>query len=221
MPKKIQKKFIFLKNVPELRPYLSKPCAKIGPVLIDICGMKGYEIIREFGLHCPFSNRKGELIRMFDKDSGKLTEQLLTFLGISSPFLVSALIVMQWSSTYNAACDAFDIPYTADSHMVNQLKSRLLTDLDFQRVSGHLIHRARREPICLQKQARMAPNLPEKIDIQKKTRALDRKRDEAWREYDVASREIEGQKDTLIDQRSKPGFPKRLPDRHYSPLAGS
>lgn len=52
----------------------------------------------------------------------------------------------------------------------------------------------------LKKQARTAPNLPEKIDIQKKIRTLDKKRDEAWREYDAASREIENQKDVLIDQ---------------------
>jgi superfamily II DNA or RNA helicase len=52
----------------------------------------------------------------------------------------------------------------------------------------------------LKKQARIAPNLPEKIDIQKKIRTLDKKRDDAWRQYDEAAREIERHKDTLIDQ---------------------
>lgn len=52
----------------------------------------------------------------------------------------------------------------------------------------------------LRKQARMAPNLPEKLALQKKIRSLDKKRDSAWREYDEAAREIERQKDTLIDQ---------------------
>jgi len=52
----------------------------------------------------------------------------------------------------------------------------------------------------LKKQARMAPNLPEKLALQKKIRSLDKKRDNAWREYDEAAREIERQKDTLIDQ---------------------
>jgi len=52
----------------------------------------------------------------------------------------------------------------------------------------------------LKKQARIAPNLPEKIDIQKKIRTLDKKRDNAWRQYDEAAREIERHKDTLIDQ---------------------
>lgn len=52
----------------------------------------------------------------------------------------------------------------------------------------------------LKKQARIAPNLPEKIEIQKKIRNLDKKRDDAWRQYDEAAREIERQKDALIDQ---------------------
>ncbi|MEW5803211.1 MAG: SNF2-related protein [bacterium] len=51
----------------------------------------------------------------------------------------------------------------------------------------------------LKKQARIAPNLPDKLEIQKKIRTLDKKRDDAWREYDEAAREIERQKDTLID----------------------
>lgn len=49
------------------------------------------------------------------------------------------------------------------------------------------------------KQARVAPNLPEKLAVQKKIRNLDKKRDEAWRQYDEGAREIERQKDTLID----------------------
>jgi len=52
----------------------------------------------------------------------------------------------------------------------------------------------------LKKQARMAPNLPEKLALQKRIRSLDKKRDNAWREYDEAAREIERQKDALIDQ---------------------
>ena len=52
----------------------------------------------------------------------------------------------------------------------------------------------------LKKEARTAPNLPEKLTLQKKIRDLDRKRDDAWRKYDQAAREIELQKDQLIDQ---------------------
>jgi len=52
----------------------------------------------------------------------------------------------------------------------------------------------------LRKQARHAPNLPEKLEFQKKIRSLDKKRDAAWKQYDEAARDIERQKDDLIDQ---------------------
>ena len=52
----------------------------------------------------------------------------------------------------------------------------------------------------LKKEARLAPNLPEKLKIQKEIRALDKKRDEAWHEYDSSARDIEKQKDSLIDR---------------------
>lgn len=51
----------------------------------------------------------------------------------------------------------------------------------------------------LKKEARLAPNLPEKLTIQKQLRELDRRRDEAWRSYDSTAKEIEQQKDTLLD----------------------
>ena len=47
--------------------------------------------------------------------------------------------------------------------------------------------------------ARMAHNLPDKLAAQKKIRDLEKKRDAAWREYDIAGRKIEKQKDDLID----------------------
>jgi len=52
----------------------------------------------------------------------------------------------------------------------------------------------------LKKQARTARNLPEKLAMQKKIRSLDKKRDDAWREYDEAARDVERQKDGLIDR---------------------
>ncbi len=52
----------------------------------------------------------------------------------------------------------------------------------------------------LKKQARTAPNLPEKLEFQKKIRNIDKKRDDAWREYDESSKKIEMQKDGLIDK---------------------
>ncbi|MDR3543585.1 MAG: hypothetical protein P4L69_21905 [Desulfosporosinus sp.] len=51
----------------------------------------------------------------------------------------------------------------------------------------------------LKKQARQAPNLPEKLKIEKERRKLESERDEAWRNYDLAAREIEKEKDKLID----------------------
>jgi hypothetical protein len=55
----------------------------------------------------------------------------------------------------------------------------------------------------LKKQARLAPNLPEKIKLEKEKRHLEGKRDEAWREYDSAAKDIEKKKDRLIDEIEK------------------
>ncbi len=49
------------------------------------------------------------------------------------------------------------------------------------------------------KAARIAPNLPDKLELQKKQRNLEMKRDEAWRSFDAASREIDQKKETLLD----------------------
>lgn len=53
------------------------------------------------------------------------------------------------------------------------------------------------------KAARLAPTLPEKLERQRAIRVLDSKRDEAWRAYDAASREIDRQKDALLDEISR------------------
>jgi superfamily II DNA or RNA helicase len=53
------------------------------------------------------------------------------------------------------------------------------------------------------KSARMAPNLPEKLELQRKLRGLETKRDEAWRAYDAGSRDIDRQKDALLDEISR------------------
>lgn len=46
---------------------------------------------------------------------------------------------------------------------------------------------------------RQTGNLPDKLALQKKVRSIERKREEAWREYDDAAKAIEGQKDTFLD----------------------
>jgi superfamily II DNA or RNA helicase len=53
------------------------------------------------------------------------------------------------------------------------------------------------------KSARMAPNLPEKLELQRNLRGLETKRDEAWRAYDAGSRDIDRQKDALLDEISR------------------
>lgn len=53
------------------------------------------------------------------------------------------------------------------------------------------------------KAARLAPTLPEKLDCQRRARTLESKRDEAWRAFDEASREIDKQKDALLDEISE------------------
>jgi hypothetical protein len=50
------------------------------------------------------------------------------------------------------------------------------------------------------KQARFAPTLPEKLERQRAARKLEEKREEAWRAYDEASRDIDRQKDELLDE---------------------
>lgn len=50
------------------------------------------------------------------------------------------------------------------------------------------------------KQVRQAGNLPDKLEVQKKIRRLEQKRDEAWKQYDDAAKDLETQKDQLISK---------------------
>jgi superfamily II DNA or RNA helicase len=52
----------------------------------------------------------------------------------------------------------------------------------------------------LKKQVRTSGNLQEKLGLQRKAKALETKRDTAWREYDEQARVIEKQKDDLLDE---------------------
>jgi hypothetical protein len=51
--------------------------------------------------------------------------------------------------------------------------------------------------------ARTASNLPEKLAVQKEIRVLEGKRGESWRSYDQASRDIDTQKEALLDEIGK------------------
>jgi ERCC4-related helicase len=47
--------------------------------------------------------------------------------------------------------------------------------------------------------ARTAANLPEKLKLERERKQLETKRDDAWREYELAARGIEAKKDVLMD----------------------
>lgn len=53
------------------------------------------------------------------------------------------------------------------------------------------------------KAARLAPNLPEKLERQRALRQLETKRTEAWKAFDEASQVIDKQKDALLDEISR------------------
>ena len=55
----------------------------------------------------------------------------------------------------------------------------------------------------MKKEARSAPNLPTKLDLQRQLRQLETKRSEAWKEYDDSSRAVERKKDGLLDDISQ------------------
>jgi len=56
---------------------------------------------------------------------------------------------------------------------------------------------------ALKKESRLASNLPEKLDIQKKLRDLNAKRDTAWKKYDEAAKDVDKQKDELLNHMEK------------------
>lgn len=53
---------------------------------------------------------------------------------------------------------------------------------------------------AMKKEVRQTGTLPDKLALQRKARTLETMRDEAWRAYDEAAKEIETQKDGLLDQ---------------------
>ena len=56
---------------------------------------------------------------------------------------------------------------------------------------------------AVKKEARLAPNLPEKLGREREKRQLEAKRDEAWKAYEQAAKDIEARKDTLMDEIEK------------------
>ncbi len=66
----------------------------------------------------------------------------------------------------------------------------------------HSLKEVEDEIKALQKEARHSANLPEKLALQKKIRPLSDKRDEAWKDYENAKKEINRKKDDLLDEIS-------------------
>ena len=56
---------------------------------------------------------------------------------------------------------------------------------------------------AVKREARLAPNLPLKLKLEREKRNLETNRDEAWKEYEEAARDIEKRKDSLIDEVEK------------------
>jgi F0F1-type ATP synthase membrane subunit b/b' len=52
---------------------------------------------------------------------------------------------------------------------------------------------------CASPAVRQAGSLPEKLARQREARSLESKREEAWRTYDKAARDIDNQKDAVLD----------------------
>ncbi|MBA3352549.1 MAG: DEAD/DEAH box helicase family protein [Blastocatellia bacterium] len=55
----------------------------------------------------------------------------------------------------------------------------------------------------IKRAARLAPNLPLKLKLERERRDIEANRDEAWKEYEEAARDIEKRKDALIDEVEK------------------
>ena len=64
------------------------------------------------------------------------------------------------------------------------------------------------------KAARFAPSLPEKLRLQREVKTLESRRDEAWRAFDQASRELEHDKEKLLDDIER----RLTADIHREPL---
>jgi superfamily II DNA or RNA helicase len=51
----------------------------------------------------------------------------------------------------------------------------------------------------LRRETRLAPNLPEKLRLERERRQLEARRDDAWKQYDQAAKDVDRQKEQLID----------------------
>jgi ERCC4-related helicase len=93
---------------------------------------------------------------------------------------------------------------TRNEHFFEQELDKLDKWGDDRRSSLKLTLKELDEQIkILKKQGRIAPNLPEKLKIERERQRTEAERDKAWREYDEAAKEIEQGKDRLIEEIEK------------------
>jgi len=104
---------------------------------------------------------------------------------------VQQKVILEALTKRNA--DWFDIEMDKLEHWADDRRASLKAELDE-------LDEAIKET---RKAARLAPNLPEKLDRQQALRKLEAKRDEAWRNYDAASREVDKKKDKILDEISQ------------------
>jgi len=92
-----------------------------------------------------------------------------------------------------------------DEPHVDQTEEATLGEVSekLNRISQMLEQIGNGQSIEIRKAARLAPNLPEKLERQRELRKLETRRDEAWRSYDQASRELDRQKESLLDEISR------------------
>ena len=87
----------------------------------------------------------------------------------------------------------FDIEIEKLEHWAEDRRATLKAELDQLDESLKLAR----------KSARTAPTLPEKLERQREVRKLESRRDEAWRSFDQATRDLDKQKDALLDDIAK------------------
>ena len=87
----------------------------------------------------------------------------------------------------------FDDEMEKLEHWAEDLRASLKSELDETETA---LKEAR-------KAARLSPTLPEKLERQREVRKFEGKRDEAWREYDRAGRELDSKKEALLDDISR------------------
>jgi len=156
--------------------------------------------------------------RLYDLVSGYLQRETLFALPASQRQLVTLILrKLLASSTYAiagtldgmvqrlqaaaAAAEPIEGPpeeLSEDWEQLDELADEWQDEAEEASGAGNAFGPAER--VALKRAARVAPTLPEKLERQREARALEVRRDEAWRAFDQASGELDRQKDALLDE---------------------